>query len=428
MSGIPKPNLRIGWSPISLAAGVWLVAAFLSSGSVYGQEDVELQERRFRQSIHAYLGRSKARTTLAEALTQQAKSQKLGEKKLERLQELHKQAVSDFVAEQATAWVAKKLNRQIFRAQSSSLTKSTYLIEKSESWQAMLARVLTAEELKAWNSARDKTFEGEKAEFEQLNQQIAAQEAKQREADKAQAIAMARHLLIAGPPVANLRGQRSRLLFCCRTLVTVSQESTQAGLESEIEWLSDAYELAEPQVRRLQLAARGVSKKLVRGILSRLDEIKAETASDPDVADAQTEEIIEIFEKLTPASFVNNPTIPTRDLPPRREAAKDPLWIKAVKSTLNDEQHASYIHELQQREEFARETHVRWIVLTIDREVRLRAEQRGQISKALSEHDGPLDDFATVPFESLYSTLPSSLSEQLDLVLTERQRKRMQGR
>ena len=387
------------------------------------QQDVEMAERRFRQSIHVYLGRSGAKTRLPDVLKEQAASLKIADEKLKRLQAEHKDAISNFVREQATIWASKKINPQIFRAQSSSLTKSTLLIEKSRSWQSLLSGVLTDDELTRWNESRARVFQSEEDEFKKLEQQMATAELEERKREQRQAVFLARQLIAQAAVAAPLAQNRERLLSVCRTLAAGEEQRTQTELDQEIMWLTDSYGLNKKQVRKLQLATRGVAKKRIRHLTSRVDDIAGESASDDVVAEAQLEEILDIMKQLLPrdlAAVPGLPQIPNRTV--LSPATEEPLWTKAIKATLSADQQTDYINELTSRAEFRRETLVNWLVLTIDQSTRLRANQREQLKEVFSKYEGSLGQFEKTPPESIYDALPDDLGEQVDLILTRKQR------
>ncbi|MFK7820559.1 MAG: hypothetical protein AB8G99_17700 [Planctomycetaceae bacterium] len=387
------------------------------------QDDADLLRRRFKQAINAYLSRSKAKNTLAEVIKTQAEVLNLKEDQLKQLQAKHKDAIRAFVEAQAIDWASEKKPPVLFRAHSESLTRSTYFIEVSKPWQAMLADVLTESQLKSWCLNRDMELAEEAAVMQEVADAAAKREEAEQKQRESQAVVFAQQLVAQNFAADRLRVALPQMLKHCRTLVSVTKKNARHRLDDDILWLDELFQLTPKQKRKLQLAVSGVVNRAFRDTAAELSGLEAQEPANDEAADAQVAGIMEIFKKLAP------PLVPMRVAAagPQKPSSQfdslteDPLWRKALRSTLSEEQILTFESEQEARRTFRKDVRAREVVLVFDQTARLRAKQREDLINVFNSAPVDLSGLRRMTPPQIYERLPDELTQKIDQILTEAQ-------
>lgn len=381
-----------------------------------------MQRRRFKQAINAYLSRSNAKKKLADVLTERAAQVKLSDEKLKALQAKYKDAIGAFIEEQATTWAAEEKAPALFRAESESLTRSTYIIEKSKPWQSMLKAVLNPDELKRWNAHRNKMLADEALAMRQAEQAAAEAERKRQATVEAQAVSFAQQIVMREMPIARLRSSRTRLLEQCRSLTVVMERNAKLRLTRDVDWIDELFQLTPKQRRKLELAMSGVTKREFRDIVASVTAMEKETPETEADEDAQIEKVLAIFKKFAPPMRLLRAAATERPEPDSQfdHLTESPLWLNALRSTLTEQQVATFEAERVAQKAFARDVRARDAVREFDRTLRLRIEQRTALVELFSADDVKLP-VSRGTAKQIYVELSDALTERVDQVLTDTQ-------
>ena len=378
---------------------VCLLLTSFSDASGFAQDD-EFQIKRFKQVIHACLNRSKARTELQRIVVETAKSLELTEGTAEKLNARVPDTITAFVGQTAKKWNG---DIDLANLERPSLTASTMLIEDSPAWQKMLEDVLTEEQVEAWSEEADKRNKTPREEFKEQTK-LAERKKAEREARLEQVAIQRAAAVVAMNGVGDARGQKETLVRACRGVAKQLKSQAETQFLDELQWMETALELAPKQVRRLEVAVKGVLKKQFDEVITRVDVINDETPEGDDESEQLTE-LREIYSKLRAW----------------KSDGRNERWARSIKSTLDDEQFKQYRDEQKARAVFYRATQIQMIIMTLDKAARLSVKQRKELTSQLKKFDGSLGLSKITTASSLYRAMSSGLRSIVTDVLSEAQ-------
>ena len=142
-----------------------------------------------------------------------------------------------------------------------------------------------------------------------------------------------------------------------------------------LDLLSRSYNLTDPQRKKLELAARGDIKRFFRQadeVRSKFDELKNDQQKLNEIVQA-----IQPLQMKIQGSFFND----------------DSLLYKAIKTTFIGEQAEKFEGHEQERRRFVYEANIAIALVTLERGVPLREEQRKQFTQLLLEETKPPRSF-----------------------------------
>lgn len=392
---------------LSLLTAVLALAAVCTTVEHTVAQDEDLIVKRYKQVLHAYMGRLKAKTVLAEAVETTASELKLDEEKKAKLVGQVPATISKFVQEAAEKW---RTNDERRSSESKSLSQSTLVVEQSDAWQVMLKTELNAQQLAAWQVEANKRNEA--ALQAQAHQKAEAERAAVAREQALQRQAMARAEALAAVPdrLDGISDAKAVLTRACQGVIGISKTTATAELQREVNWLTTAVKLSPKQTRRLEIAIKGVMKKRFDGDLARVEVLKEEV-EDADEESRQRKELHGIYVRHSASQPVTT----------------DAFWLRTVKSTLTDDQFAQFEVEQSARVEFQRKTRIGMVIMKLDEAARLSISQRKQLSTLFRRSGGNLEFWQKSTAYRLYSSLNDELRQGVNAVLSGSQIKQVQN-